>query len=106
MRYLGDDLDQSLDGKLIVEAILKNVNSRLIFLWRQAKFLNQYSKSQVNFAWLFPLFYAILIMPALLAMVVFKNFTRKYYNVYKIKQSDLSPITLLDRTLGLPNLKS
>ena len=44
VRYLGIDPDQSLDGKLIAEAFLKNGNSRLKFLWRQAKFLNQYSK--------------------------------------------------------------
>ena len=44
MRYLGVDLDQSLDGKLIAAAILKKYNSRLKFLWRQAKCLNQYSK--------------------------------------------------------------
>ena len=43
-RYLGVDLDQSLDGKLIAETILKKGISQLKFLWRQAKFLNQYSK--------------------------------------------------------------
>ena len=37
-------MDQSLDGKLIAEVNLKNGNSRLKFHWRQAKFLNQYSK--------------------------------------------------------------
>ena len=40
VRYLGVDLDQSLDGKLITEAILKKGNLRPKFLWRQAKFLN------------------------------------------------------------------
>ena len=32
MRYLGVDLDQSLDGKLIAEAILKKGSSHLTFL--------------------------------------------------------------------------
>ena len=41
---LGVDLDQSLDGKLMAEAILKKGSSRLKFLWMQAKFLNRYSK--------------------------------------------------------------
>ena len=43
VRYMGVDLDQTLDGK-IAEAILKKGNSRLEFLWRQVKFLNQYLK--------------------------------------------------------------
>ena len=34
VRYLGVDLDQSLDGKLIAEAILKKVTLRLKYLWR------------------------------------------------------------------------
>ena len=44
VRYLGVDLDQSLYVELIATAILKKYNSRLKFLWRQAKCLNQYSK--------------------------------------------------------------
>ena len=40
VRYLGVDLDQSLDGNYIAENILKKGNSRLKFLWRHAKFLN------------------------------------------------------------------
>ena len=44
-------------------------------------------------------------MPALHGMVVFRNFTIKNYKFYKIKQSDLSSMVILDRTLGLPSLK-
>ena len=44
VRYRGVDLDQSLDGELIAEAILKKGNLSLKFLWRQAKFLNQNSR--------------------------------------------------------------
>ena len=46
-----------------------------------------------------------LILPAMHGMVVFKIFTSKNNKFYKIKQSDLFLITLLDRTLGLTNLK-
>ena len=62
VRYLGIDLDQSLDGKFIAEAILIG-NSRLKFPWRQDKFLNQYSKKHLA---LFLILCHILIMPALL----------------------------------------
>ena len=44
VRYLGVDLDQSLDGNYIAENILKKGNSRLKFLWRHAKFLNTNSR--------------------------------------------------------------
>lgn len=44
VRYLGVDLDQTLDGKSIVENILKKGNLRLKFLWRQAKCLNRNSR--------------------------------------------------------------
>ena len=44
VRYLGVDLDQSLDGDYIAGNILKKGNSRLKFLWRHAKFLNKNSR--------------------------------------------------------------
>ena len=44
VRYLGVDLDQSLDGNYIAENILKKGNSRLKFLWRHAKFVNTNSR--------------------------------------------------------------
>ena len=44
VRYLGVDLDQNLNGKSIAENILKKGNSRLKFLWRQAKYLNRNSR--------------------------------------------------------------
>ena len=44
VRYLGVDLDQSLDGISIVDNLMKKVNSRLKFLRRQAKCLNFRSK--------------------------------------------------------------
>ena len=44
MRYLGVDLDQSLDGNYIAENILKKGNSRLKFLWRHAIFFNTNSR--------------------------------------------------------------
>ena len=37
VKYLGVSLDQSLGGKYIAESILEKGNSRLKFLWRQAK---------------------------------------------------------------------
>ena len=42
VRYLGVDLDQSLDGKLNAEAIFKKGNMQPKFCWRQAIFLSQY----------------------------------------------------------------
>ena len=50
VRYLGVDLDQSLDGNYIAENILKKGNSRLKFLWRHAKFLNTNSKKLLTSA--------------------------------------------------------
>ena len=47
VRYLGVDLDQSLDGNYIAENILKKGNSRLKFLWRHAKFLNTNSRKHL-----------------------------------------------------------
>ena len=44
VKYLGVDLDQSLDGNYIAENILKKGNSRLKFLWRHANFLNTNSR--------------------------------------------------------------
>ena len=44
VRYLGVDLNQSLDGNYIAENILKKGNSRLKFLWRHANFLNTNSR--------------------------------------------------------------
>ena len=44
IRYLGVDLEQTLSGTAIVENILKKVNSRLKFLYRQAKYLNTRSR--------------------------------------------------------------
>ena len=44
VKYLGVSLDQSLAGKYIAESILKKGNSRLKFLWRQAKYLNRNSR--------------------------------------------------------------
>ena len=44
VKYLGVSLDQSLGGKYIAESILKKGNSRLKFLWRQAKYLNRNSR--------------------------------------------------------------
>ena len=44
VKYLGVSLDQSLGGKYIAESILKMGNSRLEFLWRQAKYLNRNSR--------------------------------------------------------------
>ena len=38
VRYLGVDLDQSLDGNYIAENISNKGNSRLKFLWRHAQF--------------------------------------------------------------------
>ena len=44
VKYLGVSLDQSLWGKYIAESILKKVNSRHKFQWRQAKYLNRNSR--------------------------------------------------------------
>ena len=44
VKYLGVSLDQSLGGKYIAESFLKKANSRLKFLWRQAKYLNRNSR--------------------------------------------------------------
>ena len=38
VQYPGVKLDQSLGGKYITKSILKKGNSRLKFLWRQAKY--------------------------------------------------------------------
>ena len=40
VKYLGVSIDQSLGEKYIAESIFKKGNSRLKFLWRQAKYLN------------------------------------------------------------------
>ena len=50
VRYLGVDLEQTLSGKLILENILKNGNSLLKFLRRQAKCLNLASKRLLSSA--------------------------------------------------------
>ena len=44
VRYMGVASDQSLDDKLISEDNIKKGNSRLKFLWSQAKFLNLCSR--------------------------------------------------------------
>ena len=38
--YLGVIIDKSLSGAITVESIVKKVNSRLKFLFRQARFLD------------------------------------------------------------------
>ena len=47
VKYLGVSLDQSLRGKYIAESILKKGNSRLKFLWGQAKYLNRNSRKRL-----------------------------------------------------------
>ena len=44
VKYLGVSLNQSRGGKYTAESILKKGNSRLKFLWRQAKYLNRNSR--------------------------------------------------------------
>ena len=98
-RYLGVDLDQSLDGKLIAETILKKGISQLKFLWRQAKFLNQYSKRLlVSFLILFHFYYA--------CSAWYDGLQKLYQQKLQILKTDLFSIAPLDRTLGLPNLES
>ena len=41
VKYLGLDIDQYLSGELIVDNIIKKVNSRLKFLYRQSQFLSK-----------------------------------------------------------------
>ena len=48
--YFGVDLEQTLSGTAIVENILKNGNSRLKFLYRQAKYLNIRSRKLLTSA--------------------------------------------------------
>ena len=50
IRYLGVDLEQTLSGTAIVENILKKGNSRLKFLYRQAKYLNTRSRKLLTSA--------------------------------------------------------
>ena len=50
VRYLGVDLEQTLNGKLILKNILKKENSRLKFLRRQGKCLNLASKRLLSSA--------------------------------------------------------
>ena len=55
VKYLGASLDQWLGGKYLAEIILKKGNSRIKFLWRQAKYLNRNSRklsaTSVWFVW-------------------------------------------------------
>ena len=44
VKYLGVELDQSLDGENIASKVIKKVNSRIKFLYRKSKFLNAHSK--------------------------------------------------------------
>ena len=50
IRYPGVDLEQTLSGTAIVENILKKGNSRLKFLYRQAKYLNTRSRKLLTSA--------------------------------------------------------
>ena len=50
IRYLGVDLEQTLSSTAIVENILKKGNSRLTFLYRQAKYLNTRSRKLLTSA--------------------------------------------------------
>ena len=59
--YLGLELNQYLDGEQIVLNIVKKVNSRLKFLYRQANFFNQKVKKMICSALVLCLFdYSIL----------------------------------------------
>ena len=40
MKYLGEYIDNSLNGEFIVDSVVQKVNSRLKFLYRQARFLD------------------------------------------------------------------
>jgi len=44
VKYLGVDLDQSLSGEVTGGKVIKKVNARLKFIYRKAKFLNEYCK--------------------------------------------------------------
>ena len=50
IRFFGVDLEQILSGTAIVENILKKTNSRLRFLYRQAKYLNTRSRKLLTSA--------------------------------------------------------
>lgn len=56
VKYLGLELDQHLAGENIVLDIIKKVNSRLSFLYRQANYLNQKTKRTLCSALIFCLF--------------------------------------------------
>ena len=44
IKYLGLDLDQSLSGEITGKKVIKKANSRLKFLYRKGKYLNDYTK--------------------------------------------------------------
>ena len=102
VRYLGVNLDQSLDGKLIAVAILEKGNSRLKFLWRQAKFLNQYSKRLLASS-------LILCHFDYACSAWYDGLQKLYQQKLQILQNKTIRFVLNHPsrlTLGLPNLKS
>ena len=56
VKYIGLTLDQYLNGEQMALGIIRNVNSRLKFLFRQAHFLDQNTKKTLSLALVIGLF--------------------------------------------------
>ena len=54
--YLGCYLDSNLDGESMALIVLKKINIKLLFLWRQCNYLNYWSRRLVCNALVQPYF--------------------------------------------------
>ena len=102
IKYLGLDIDQSLSGEITGKKVIKKANSRLKFLYRKGRYLNDYTKKllvsaliQCHFDYGCSLIFGILPFP---------NKLNISFRLPKINLSEMFLVFLPDHMLGQVSL--